>query len=182
MRQWIYCTLVLLALSGCQSSVPLEIRSEPAPSLSISQVQADVSAREGWPVRWGGTIVEIENKSAETWVEVLGTALDSEGRPMDLDNPTGRFLARVDGFLDPAVYRANRRLTVYGSVAKSETRTIGQRPYIYPIIKAQIYYLWPEYPEGYYYARPYYWYDPYFYPYPYPYWHRYHFGLRSYYW
>jgi outer membrane lipoprotein len=180
MRTPAICVLALLSLGGCQSAVPLEIRSEPALSLSLADVQADPAAREGWLVRWGGAIVKVENRNTETWFEVLGTTLDGEGRPKDLDNPTGRFLARVHGFLDPAVYRPDRKLTVYGTVAGSESRPIGDRPYIYPLIKTQTYYLWPEYVVDDAYARSY-WYDPYYYPYyyPFPYWHRSPFGLRS---
>ncbi len=176
MRASAFALLALLSLNGCQSAVPLEIRNEPVPSLGVAEVQADPSAREGRLVRWGGTIVKVENKSADTWIEVLGTALDGEGRPKDLDQPSGRFLVRVQGFLDPAVYRPDRRLTVYGAVAGSEARPIGERPYTYPIVKAQSHYLWPEYREDPY-AWPY-WYDPYYYPYGY--WRRRHFGLHSY--
>lgn len=178
MRTPAICVLALVSLSGCQSAVPLEIRSEPAPSLSLADVQADPAAREGWSVRWGGAIVKVENRDTETWFEILGATLDGEGRPKDLDNPTGRFLARVDGFLDPAVYRPDRKLTLYGTVTGSENRPIGDRPYTYPLIKAQSYYLWPEYLDDAY-AWPY-WYDPYYYSLPY--WRRYPFGPRSVFW
>ncbi|MGH8545442.1 MAG: Slp family lipoprotein, partial [Gammaproteobacteria bacterium] len=78
----------------------------------------------------------------------------------------------------PAVYRAGRQVTVYGVLKPPVNRTIGERPYTYPMVRAQKLYLWPDYRE-YWRNRPYR-YDPFYYPYYpyYPYWHRFRFGIH----
>lgn len=168
---------VLLLLSGCASQIPLEIREPPAASPLFSQVRDDPKAYQGQPVRWGGTIVKVENRPTETWVEVLAKELGSEGRPVESDASLGRFLMKAIGFLDPVVYRTDRRITVYGRLAGQETRKIGDLPYTYPVVQADTYYLWSE---RRYYDYPPYWYYPYYYPYyPYP---RFHFGFYRGWW
>ena len=96
----------------------------------------------------------------------------------------GRFFARVAGFLDPAVYAADREVTVYGIVEEVVKRNIGEKPYSYPTVRSERLYLWPvrlAVPYGYY-PDPY-WYDPFYYPYryrPYHHWRRYPFGFSPY--
>ena len=86
-------------------------------------------------------------------------------------------------FLDPKVYAANRKVTVTGTVLRTEIRPVGKFPYTYPVVQATAWYLWPEdtapacsgypYPGWYY---PWYgpWVGPWYaspgYPYGYPCW------------
>ena len=163
----IFPTLAMLFLSACASNVPVEIRQDITGSnASVDAVRIDFSRYEGQKVRWGGTIVSLENKASETWVEIVGRELGSYGRPKRLDQSPGRFLVRIEGFLDPAIYKPDRELTVYGTVESRLVRQIDEHPYTYPLIKAQTYYLWDEYDR----------YDDRYayYPYGYPY---YHYGL-----
>jgi outer membrane lipoprotein len=172
-----FSLLFILLLGGCASNIPIEIREPPMWSPLLSQAQANPKAYQGQPVRWGGNIVSAENKPNDTWIEVLAKELGSEGRPVAGDESVGRFVVRVSGFLDPAVYRKDRQVTVYGKLEGLETRKIGDLPYAYPLIKAEKIYLWPEYSRDRY---PYYYY-PYGYPpyyyYPYP---RFNFGFYRY--
>ncbi len=175
-------SLVPVLLSACQSSVPLEIRQPAFPPLSAVEVQANPKLYVGKPIRWGGRIVAIENKSNDTWIEILNQELDEEGRPQRTDQSFGRFLASAGGFLDPAVYRARRQVTVYGVLEPPVNRAIGERPYTYPMVRAQKVFLWPDYGEQWR-NRPYY-YDPFYYPYYpyYPYWNRFRFGIYNGWW
>ncbi len=178
-----YLSLVFL-IAGCQSSVPLEIREPLLGAPSIAQVQENPKANKGKRVRWGGVIASVENRSTDTWVEVVSKVLGDEGRPLPDDVALGRFFARVSGFLDPAVYQADREITVYGIVEDEVKRNIGEKPYSYPTVKSERLYLWPMYRrEAYgYYPDPY-WYDPFYYPYrywPYRYWRRHRFGFSPY--
>ena len=168
-------SLCLILLSGCQSRVPLEIR-EPLPgSPSVSAVQHDIKPYAGISVRWGGVIVSVENRPNETWIEIVSKKLDHNGQPVNSDVSLGRFLARIEGFLDPAIYKAEREVTVYGVVESLVTRKIGESSYVYPVVKAKRVYLWPEYHPyaDRYYPWPGYYYPYYFTPYPYyPYYYR----------
>lgn len=163
---------ILLFLAGCATQVPPAIRAAPANDVGIGEVLAgpgDFSARS---VRWGGTILTVENRQNETRVTLLGLPLGSDGEPRAGSASPGRFIAVINTFLDPVVYAQNRKLTVSGKVSGSEQQKVGEFNYNYPLVTADEYYLWPEvlnnrdddYPYGWY--DPWYgpWYDP-WYPY-----------------
>lgn len=140
----------LLALSaatllhGCATNIPVEISKAPAGAPDLPAVAADAQAFDGRRARWGGSIVNVENKPDETWVEILAKELDYYGRPRYTDRTTGRFLAQVEGFLDPQVHRKDRDMTVYGTIAGSRAGAIGGKPYTYPVVKAETTHLWPQ--------------------------------------
>lgn len=98
----------------------------------------------GQPVRWGGSILAVRNLPSHTEIEILARPLNADGEPRAAAKPLGRFIARVSGFLDPAEYPKDRRLTVSGPVSEVVVRNIGDYPYHYPVIDATHRYLWPE--------------------------------------
>ncbi|MCQ8129848.1 Slp family lipoprotein [Methylomonas rivi] len=167
--------MLALVLSGCASHIPLTVRKAPTPNPTLADALAQAEPLKQ-PVRWGGTILAVVNHPNDTEIEILAKKLGRYGKPSDGDDTQGRFLARVDGFLDPAVYAQGRLVTVFGLIDALVERNVGEKPYRYPLIKAQSQYLWPREVEnpypGYY---PYGYYGPYgFYPYGY----RYGFGYR----
>ena len=165
--------LLVVLLSACASQIPLSIREAPADNPTLEQVReyaADVMGRQ---VRWGGTIIETENRENATRLIVLGRPLNRDGDPRFTDDSAGRFIAIVPGFLDPQVYASDRRVTVSGTLLSTEDGKVGEYPYTYPVVQADAWYLWPaetEWPYGYPYPG---WYDPWYYdpwyPYGYPY-------------
>jgi outer membrane lipoprotein len=159
--------LLALTLTACATRPPDPILDAPAPDLSLSEVAAKVSAYVGQRVRWGGRIAGVENRSNETWLDVVARPLDGNGRPHTSDQSLGRFIARVDGFLDPAVYANGRAVTVAGSIDGTLTRPIGDYPYIYVIVKADATRLWEPVDRPLYYYR-----DPFYDPFYDPFWPR----------
>lgn len=162
---------VVLLVTGCATDLPQAIGERPPQDLSLAQARAAGQAALGRYVRWGGTVAGVENRAAETWVEIVERRLYRGGRPQQSDASGGRFLARVDYFLDPAVYAAGREVTVAGSVDAFVTRPIGDYPYGYVVLKAEAIYLWPPLPERDPIDYPY-WYDPWYpwdHPFRYPY-------------
>lgn len=171
-----------LLLSGCASQIPPLIREAPSDNPPLELVHANAADYRGRSLRWGGTIIETENREKTTWLSVLARPLYKDGEPRYTDDSAGRFIAIVPEFLDPKVYAADRLVTVSGTLLRTETRKVGEFPYTYPVVAAEAWYLWPmetELPYGYpnpwwydpwYYGPGYYdpWY-PYGYPYPYPY-------------
>ena len=131
--------LVLLA-GGCATQPALDPGSDPP--LSVSQ------AREALPddarrVRWGGTIASVRNTAAGTSVlEVVSRPLRRDGRPVRNDVTDGRFLAEVDGFLDPEIVRTGRDVTVTGQVAERRAGRIGELDYLYPVVAVDDYRYW----------------------------------------
>jgi outer membrane lipoprotein len=53
-------------------------------------------------------------------------------------------------------------------VEELTSRTIGEHPYAYPVVKASKLYLWPEYQKYPYRYHPWWWDYPYYYPHFYP--------------
>ncbi len=167
-------TLLHLWLIGCATQPPAAIRETPPGDPPLKEVRSNTKQFIGTQVRWGGTIAQVINGRAESWVEVVGRGLGDNGRPVERGPSQGRFLARFDGFVDPAVFERGREITFIGTVDGSETRTIGEYEYRYPVIAVRSHYLWEPRPDPIY--RPYYydpwWPDPWW-RYPHPYWRPY---------
>ena len=174
-----YCILLLtLLLSACASQVPQGIREAPADSPSLQQLRAQASDYLGRRTRLGGTIVATDNREDATWLTVLGLPLYKDGAPRSTDDSAGRFIAIVPAFLDPKVYASDRQVTVTGTLLRTEAGKVGEHPYSYPVIQAEVWYLWPEQtgpPYGYPYPG---WYDPWYYDTWYPYGYGYPYPYR----
>jgi len=159
---------VILLLAGCVSSqVPPAIGKAPEKPILVPQVQQEPNRFLDRRVRWGGTIVAVRNRKQTTEIEVLSRPLDSGGQPRGKEPGTGRFIALLTGFADPAEYPEKRLLTVTGRLKRVETRPIGEYPYPYPVVAVEQPYLWPEPPPS---EPPYFYPDPWYYPWHYP-WH-----------
>jgi outer membrane lipoprotein len=165
----------VLLFAGCASPVPEPIRQAPEGQPQPDEVRADAGRFQGATVRWGGVIASVNNRAQDTLIEVVSRPLSRGGRPQLTDVTQGRFLARVPGFLDPAVYAPGREITVTGAVAGVESRAVGDYPYPYVRVDATMHYLWAAREPV---RDPYYspwWYDP-WYPYHpfYDPWYPYH--------
>lgn len=170
------CLMVILAVTAASCSViPRSIRREALTNVSFHQLVQDTDQYTGKTVILGGYIIDVQNTADRTNILVLQTPLGYQDEPKARDLSQGRFLVVYDGFLDPAVYEKNRKITVAGTVAGNQTRKVGQYTYRLLIIRAVDLYLWaPESTERYYY--PYYpWPGPApFWDYPYPYYYPYY--------
>lgn len=171
--------IAAIMLVGCATTVPEAIREVPAGPSPV-EVRGDPEQFTGSRVRWGGTITNVRNREAETWIEVVARPLEDNGRPEEGDVSFGRFLARLKGFSDPAIYSEGREITVVGTLAEPVTQQIGEYPYRYPVVDVASHHLWPVQPRApAYYYDPY-WYDPWYDPwYPFSPWPYYR---HPYYW
>ncbi len=153
-----------LLMLGCAARVPQDIRT-PAPApVTAAAVRAAPERYVGTPVRWGGRILAVRNDAANTDIELLAWPLDAAGEPAQDsgdDARLGRFIARFDGFLDPATYPEGRLLTVSGTVTGVETHDVGDYPYRYPVVRATGRHLWAK-PESVRAPYPSPWYDPWY--------------------
>ncbi len=131
-------------LLGCAARVPEDIRA-PAPApLTVSVARAAPERHLGTPIRWGGRVLSVENRATTTDIEILARPLDAAGEPRPHAAPQGRFIARFQGFLDPAEYPRERLLTVSGVIMGAQMRDVGEYPYRYPLVRATGKHLWPE--------------------------------------
>ena len=161
--------LLTLTLAGCASDIARPIREAPAVNIPLAQALQNPEQQRANAVRWGGAIVSVENQRDASLVEIVERPLDTDGQPRHTDKSAGRFLARVQGFLDPAIFAPKRLVTIAGTLDGNSTRSIGEHPYTYPLVQVEHIYLWPIPSRNVhqYYRSPY-WYDP-WYPWGHPY-------------
>lgn len=113
----------------------------------FSSLVPDAAARTGAAgesVRWGGRIVSVEPQRESSCFEVVALPLTPSGRPRQVDRSEGRFIACRAGFYDPEVFQAGRELTIAGRIQRFESRRVGDFDYRYPVVGADVIYLWPE--------------------------------------
>lgn len=164
--------VVILLITACSSNIPVEIRQNMEGAPTVAQVRDQPEDYTSQRVRWGGVILEMENKQQSSGLRIIAFPLKDNGKPRMSDQSTGRFIAMVDEFLEPLVYSPERLITVTGELANSETHKVGEFPYLYPVIEVDSYHLWPKIPDPESVDYPTYWrYDPWFQPYYFP---RYH--------
>jgi len=137
-----FLSLVLLSmLMGC-STTPEFKAAKVDKTLTPRSVIAEPDLSLHKIALWGGTILDTRNLEDSTQIEVLGYPLDSSHRPLLEKKPLGRFIILQDGYLEPASYSQGTQLTVLGSIGVSQKGKIGEKLYIYPVVKAQQLHLW----------------------------------------
>jgi outer membrane lipoprotein len=141
--------LALLFLAGCASVISREALKEVDQSIGFEQLLKNPEAHQGKTFLLGGDIINTENHPEKTLLVVLQRPLGFRRKPASGDVSMGRFIVIVQGFLDPAIYRAGRKMTVVGLAAGKETRSLGEIKYHYPLIERKELYIWPpESQEG----------------------------------
>jgi outer membrane lipoprotein len=139
--KWFVYPLVLL-LVAC-ANLPPAIEDAPAVDISYPQAAQAIGSYRAAAVRWGGTLVEVENEQTGSQLQVLSYPLNNYGRPR-LDKPSqGRFIIKSPDFLDPAVYAKNSEITVAGALNGDEERTVGKKVLRLPVVSASVIHLWP---------------------------------------
>lgn len=164
--------LSLLVISGCIYPISKELRQEAKEDLTFSMVLQNPKAYIGSIVLWGGKIIETINVPDGMEIIVLEMPLDYGEMPEDERRSRGRFIAKSSKFLDPAIYKEGRKITLAGEIIGSETKPLGKTQYTYPVVMIKQLHLWrkqrPVSPPPYYWGWG--WYGPYG-PYlPYYYW------------
>ena len=131
-----YLLIVFLLLAGC-SNLPPTIKDPPLYDLSYQEAVGNTAKFKNAPVRWGGTIVQVENEPGFSAIQVLAYPLGSYGQP-DLDEPNqGRFVFKSLEFLDPAIYKKDSSITVAGNLEGDTERTVGNKTLRIPLVCRQ---------------------------------------------
>ncbi len=139
---WLLLMLSIL-LSAC-SSLPVALQKAPAVDVQLTEVMKNISSHRNMPVRWGGTVIEVENEEHLTNIQLLYFPLNSDGSLRLNDPNQGRFVIQSPEFLDPALYVKGSEITVAGIVSAETHRIIGNKPIKLPVIAIQAIYLWPR--------------------------------------
>jgi outer membrane lipoprotein len=151
--------LVFALLGGCASQVPDAVRKPTGEPLSVLQAQASAEALRGKRVRWGGEILSVSNHPRHTDIVVLRRGLYNDGEPRPDGGEAKRFVARIEGFLEPAEYAAAQRLTVVGTLAGLLSLPVGEYDYPHPLVRVENFHRWPKYEPP---AEPLWYRDPFF--------------------
>lgn len=134
---------LLLAFSACAPAISKQVRQQADQSLSFPVLSVDPDVYKGKVVVLGGVIAKITTKPEQTELEIVQKNLDSSNEPETTDTSYGRFLVIADRFLDPLIYKKDRKITIAGEVLGSEVRKLDTLEYRYPVIKALELKLWP---------------------------------------
>jgi outer membrane lipoprotein len=136
--------LLVFTLSACAPAMSKKVRQEADQNLSFPVLANDPEAYKGKIVILGGVIAQTTVKSGQTELEIVQKPLDAANIPETTDRSEGRFLVITDSFLDPLIYKKDRKITVAGEVMGGEVRKLNELDYRYPVIKSQELKLWPE--------------------------------------
>jgi outer membrane lipoprotein len=168
----ILLVFLIFILFSCTSIIAPELKKEITLDVTLAQVQKKPDLFKEKTVMWGGRILRGTNKKEGTLFEILALPLDKKGRPKQVDESFGRFLAIYKGYLDIAIYTKGREITIIGEIKETKIKPIGKFDYKYPLLEARKVHLWkmrPEIIDLYHHWWPYppypYWYSP-----PYWYW------------
>jgi len=162
--------LSLMIVSACAPIIPQQLKREITEKITIHDVVTNPDALKRKMILWGGKIIRAVNEKEGTLIEVLQLPLDRSQRPKDVDASEGRFLVLYPGYLDVAIYRPGREITVVGEVYGIRKLSLGEIEYEYPFIKARKIHLWKVRPETiklYHEYPPYPCWGPYLWGYPY---------------
>lgn len=145
----LFLFISILFLHAC-SNLPTTIQYPPKGNLQLQQVLRDNSDYQNSLVRWGGTIIDVENKADSTKMQVLYYPLNYYGRPIINKTANGRFITESKLFLDPAIFTKGTQITVSGTLQGFQKKQIGEKSITLPIVVMDSHYIWPEYQQNYY--------------------------------
>ena len=136
--------LMVLA-AACGSAIPKESLRQVDPEITFQGLIKDPDRYKGKVILVGGQIVSTTVRESESWVEILQQPLDWKQRPQNTDVSYGRFLVCFQGFLDPAIYAAGKKITVLGEVLGKKVQPLNEMEYAYAVLLPREHYLWkPE--------------------------------------
>lgn len=177
--------LVSVMILSCTPVLKKELLDSAVRDIPFPEIAADPSEHTGKLFVLGGIIVNTKATEEGSLIEAIYVDVDRRGYLEDVLPSTRRFLALLPknaGFLDPLIYKKNRKVTIAGTLTGSRTGKIDDMDYRFPLFRIEEIYLWPReqiYAPYPYWPDPYYspwWYDPYWRHrrydpwYPYPYW------------
>ena len=136
--------LFLLALLGCFAVFPKETLRECDVDVSLPQLTLHPERYKGRKVLLGGVILATRHLKGETVIEVLQKPFNWRNAPRNVDQSEGRFLVVSAGFLDGAIYRRGRMITVVGEVLGIRSQILGEIAYRYPLISMDKLVLWDK--------------------------------------
>ena len=137
---------LLLALTlmaaGCTHPISEESMKLVENSVGLRQVRENPDAFTGRNILVGGVIARVANDASGGEMEVVQFPLTGRELPDRSALSEGRFLAKMETFVDPVVYMPGMLVTLVGEVKGSKTRELQNVEYRYPVIAVREIHLW----------------------------------------
>lgn len=144
MKPYLFVLIIMTLLASCGPKIiPDEIEVKIDKDLSFEEVSKDPEAYRGKTLLVGGEIIETRNLKEGTEIEILQKPLDAGYVPLPVDASAGRFFLSDPSFLDPAIYKSGRRVTIVGVVKGGRSRHVGGAERLYPVLEKEYIRLWP---------------------------------------
>ena len=122
--------LLAATMIGC-AAVPDSLMTDSENPITDVMALSDPSGQDlGQAIRLGGVIAAIDNGEQKTRLEIVAMPIGSDGKPKLGNSTQKRFVAYVDGFLEPMEYHPGRLISVAvmsmaRKMAKSVSSTTG---------------------------------------------------------
>jgi outer membrane lipoprotein len=134
--------IVVLFMVGCAPVISKQVREQVRPDVTFREVLNDPERYKGQMIILSGIVVETENTKEGTLLQVLQRPAGFRGKPKDVDETGGRFLALDSRYLDVAVFTKGRAVTIAGEVQGKRILPLDETEYIYPLVYVKELYLW----------------------------------------
>ncbi|GAM55614.1 starvation lipoprotein slp paralog [Vibrio ishigakensis] len=140
-KKTLFVLALALFLSGC-ASLPESLKTEDQNLVTDYQTWINAPQESLTTVRLGGVIAKVDNEAERTRIEVVNLPIENNGKPDINVEPEGRFVAYIDGFVDPVTYSKGRLVSILGNSDGYELGKVGEYEYRFPVMKASGYHLW----------------------------------------
>ena len=110
----ILCIAILLGAIGC-AVIPAEVSQNALHDMPLAELIRDAGRFRGETVVVGGYVVEVTNLEDQSRIIAVQAPLGIAQEPRAKDLSQGRIVIRSQGFIDPEVYKKERKITVAGN-------------------------------------------------------------------
>lgn len=122
-------------LASCATTTSFPKAPKSAPSIPSAQ---STEIKDAY-VRWGGKVINLENKAEGTFIEILAKPLSNSGQPRSDKSSVGRFIAFSNNFMDPEDVKKGSYISVYGKITGYRNQKINEYDYRYPLVSIENY-------------------------------------------
>lgn len=136
--------VVLLFVTSCAPVISQQIRDQVRPDITFNAVINDPEGYKEQMIILSGIVLKTENTKEGTLLQVLQRPAGFRGKPKDVDETSGRFLALDSRYLDVNVFTEGRAVTIAGEIQGKRTLPLDKTEYTYPLISVKELYLWPD--------------------------------------
>ncbi|MCK6262033.1 Slp family lipoprotein [Vibrio sp. ZSDE26] len=136
-----FVSFALLFISAC-SSLPEVLSSDDEQLISDYATWINIEPKTTPQVRLGGVIANVTNLEDKTRIEIVNLPISSSAKPDINQQPNGRFVGYVDGFLEPMAYGKGQLISVIGQSSGTEDFKVGESEQVAPVMTITGHHLW----------------------------------------